>query len=326
VVDGNVAAESMTIGGISIVPSYPLSSVTDTGNVTPHTIEFTNAATGIVTTGNVVVAGNVTAAYLYGDASNVTGIASNLHQIVENGNVTSNTVQFTNATTGIVVESNIVVAGNVTAAFLYGDVSNVTGIASNLHQIVENGNVTSNTVQFTNATTGLVTTANVEIGGELTVTGNVAVDTDTLFVDSVNNRVGIGTTIPGSALHVVGDVNVVSNVNMLHTSNTASIKLNSNVVVEFPRSKKLIKYPRVALTQNALNNGYAAEASSESDGISSGQAYRVFDGNANGERGYHSAVIYTSGSTYDGSASITDANGTQHQGEWIKLQMPTTER
>ena len=150
VIDGNLTAESMTLGGIGIVPSYPLSSVTDTGNTTPHTIEFTNAETGIV------------------------------------------------------VDSNIVVAGNVTAAFLYGDASNVTGIASNLHQIVENGNVTSNTVQFSNATTGLVTTANVEVGGELTVSGNVAVDTDTLVVDSVNNRVGVGTTTPLETLDVYG--------------------------------------------------------------------------------------------------------------------------
>ena len=243
VIDGNLTAESMTLGGIGIVPSYPLSSVTDTGNVTPHTIEFTNAETGIV------------------------------------------------------VSSNIVVAGNVTAGYLYGDASNVTGIASNLQQIVENGNVTSNTVQFSNATTGLVTTANVEVGGELTVSGNVS------------------------------DLNVVSNVNMLHTSNTAALKINSNVVTEFPRSKKLIKYPRVALTQNALNNGYAAAASSENNGVSNGQAYRVFNGIAGGERGYHStSTTYSSGSTYNGSASITDAHGTQHQGEWIKLQIPTTEK
>jgi hypothetical protein len=148
VIDGNLTAESMTLGGIGIVPSYPLSSVTETGNTTPHTIEFTNAETGLV------------------------------------------------------VSSNIVVTGNVTAGYLYGDASNVTGIASNLHQIVENGNVTSNTVQFSNATTGLVTTANVEVGGELTVSGNVAVDTDTLFVDSVNDRVGIGTNAPDETLSI----------------------------------------------------------------------------------------------------------------------------
>jgi len=62
--------------------------------------------------------------------------------------------------------------------------------------------VTSNTVQFSNATTGLVTTGNVEVGKELTVAGNVAVDTDTLYVDTVNDRVGIGTTSPDNALHI----------------------------------------------------------------------------------------------------------------------------
>ena len=157
VIDGNLTAESMTLGGIGIVPSYPLSSVTDTGNTTPHTIEFQNAETGLV------------------------------------------------------VDSNIIVAGNVTAAFLYGDVSNVTGIASNLHQIVENGNVTSNTVQFSNATTGLVTTANVEVGGDLTVAGNTEIGTANLFIDTTTSRVGVGTTTPGSALDVVGDAAISSN-------------------------------------------------------------------------------------------------------------------
>jgi hypothetical protein len=115
-------------------------------------------------------------------------------------------------------------------------------------------------------------------------------------------------------------------VDLQYTSNTAKLEANSNVVTEFSRSKKLIKYPRVALTQNALTNGYAAEASTENNGTSTGQAYRLFDGLANGERGYHSDTTYSSGSTYTGSESITDANGTPHRGEWIKLQMPTTEK
>ena len=37
---------------------------------------------------------------------------------------------------------------------------------------------------------------------ELTVTNDLTVDTDTLHVDSTNNRVGIGTTSPGRPLHV----------------------------------------------------------------------------------------------------------------------------
>ena len=38
----------------------------------------------------------------------------------------------------------------------------------------------------------------------LTVTGDLTVDTSTLYVDSANNRVGIGTTSPSTALQVVG--------------------------------------------------------------------------------------------------------------------------
>jgi uncharacterized coiled-coil protein SlyX len=248
VIDGNLSAESMTLGGIGIVPSYPLSSVTDTGNVTPHTIEFTNAITGLV------------------------------------------------------VDSNIVVAGNVTAAFLYGDVSNVTGITANLHQIVENGNVTSNTVQFSNATTGLVTTANVEVGGDLTVTGNVS------------------------------DLNVVSNVNMLHTSNTAALKVNSNVVMEFNRSKKLIKYPRVAMTsgQSGLSggytqDGYTVEASSEltesgvlfaaSNAFNSIQAYQSTDyAWSSAANRYGTGGLATNGTSKDTFQGI--------DGSWIGLTLP----
>jgi len=114
-------------------------------------------------------------------------------------------------------------------------------------------------------------------------------------------------------------------VDLQYTSNTAKLEANSNVVTEFSRSKKLIKYPRVNLTQNALNNGYAAEASTEKDGIVDGQAYRVFDG-VFMERGYHSANSSYSSGTYSLSNSITDFYDKIHNGEWIKLQMPTTEK
>ncbi len=40
--------------------------------------------------------------------------------------------------------------------------------------------------------------------GSLSVTGNVRVDTNTLFVDAANNRVGIGEAAPSSVLHIQG--------------------------------------------------------------------------------------------------------------------------
>ena len=137
VVSGNVYATGMNIGGINIDVAHGLQSVTDQGNVTSNTLQFSNATTAFVTTANITVGRDLT----------VTGNA--------------------------MVSENLTVSGNINAGYLYGDASNVTNIVSNLHQIVENGNVTSNTVQFTNATTGFITTSNVEVGGDLNVVGNI---------------------------------------------------------------------------------------------------------------------------------------------------------
>ena len=176
------------------------------------------------------------------------------------------------------VSSNLEIGGVMTMG-----VVNVTA-RHNLQAITAIGNVTTQTVEFTNPTTAFTTTGN------------------------------------------VSDLNIVSNVNMLHTSNTASIKLNSNVVTEFPRSKKLIKYPRVALTQNALNNGYTVSANAEE---SVGRAvWKLFDntGNATAWRSEANGDYNASGA-YTGSANLgSDSGGTAFadadKGDWVKIQLP----
>lgn len=98
------------------------------------------------------------------------------------------------------------------------------------------------------------------VSGNVTVSSNLEVGTANLFVDTTTGNVGVGTTEPTESLDIVG------NLNLQKVSNTASIKLNSNVVTEFARSKKLIKYPRVAMTANS-SGGYTASASSDNNGI-----------------------------------------------------------
>ena len=105
---------------------------------------------------------------------------------------------------------------------------------------------------------------------------------------------------------------------MLHTANTAAIKLNSNVVTEFSRSKKLIKYPRVALT-GASQNGYTVDSSNDNG---SAFAYYLFD---NQEPSNAASRWRTSSSRYTNSGStppnVNLFTGSE-TGDWVSIEFP----
>jgi len=149
-------------------------------------------------------------------------------------------------------------------------------------------------------------------------------------IDTTTGSLGVGVDVngPTSNLHVVGNTRLEGDINMIHTANTASIKLNSNVVTEFPRSKKLIKYPRVAMT-GATTAGYTASASNENT-VAARYAYKAFDNDRSTEwqmsgtnnssaEGYDLTSPYNANSN---SPTITDNNGIGHTGAWVKLQLP----
>jgi len=117
-------------------------------------------------------------------------------------------------------------------------------------------------------------------------------------------------------------------VDLQYTSNTAKLEANSNVVTEFSRSKKLIKYPRVLLTSAALNsayeNGYRVTFSSEN---TSYRAYHPFSRDENSAVGWHSSNG-TTGAPYDGTGGLYGTSGTARlaaeteRGEWLGLELP----
>ena len=167
--------------------------------------------------GDLTATGNVTATYLHGDGSELTGIATTLQSVSDFGNTTSNTLQLTNVTTGLVTTSNIVVGGNVTATKFLGDGSELTGIATTLQSVSDFGNTTSNTLQLTNVTTGLVTTSNIVVGGNVTATK---------FLGDGSELTGIATTMQS-----VSDFGNTTSNTVQFTNDTTGLITTSNIEV-----------------------------------------------------------------------------------------------
>ena len=112
---------------------------------------------------------------------------------------------------------------NVAGATRLANTLTVVGAGTFSNTIAVTGNATfSNTLAVTGATTlsstlgvtGTTTlTGNATLNGTLqTISGNVNIDSGTLFVDAVNNRIGISNTTPDAQLTVTGNANVSGNV------------------------------------------------------------------------------------------------------------------
>ena len=143
-------------------------------------------------------------------------------------------------------------------------------------------------------------------------TSNIIVDTQSMSIE-----IGAGNSSHTSNLHIECD----------HDANVASIQLNSNVVTEFSRSKKLIKYPRVALTSDNQPTGYVASASSNWPGASSDpwQAFdNIWDPDGSGANSWEShSSSFASGTTYIGPRSSTGLNTfDSNNGEYLNIKLP----
>ncbi len=70
-------------------------------------------------------------------------------------------------------------------------------------------------------------------GNGVTVSGNLAVDTNTLYVDAANNRVGVGTSSPDESLELYSNEASVLIANSSgNTNSTSSVKFSNGSTVE----------------------------------------------------------------------------------------------
>ena len=275
----NVEAENllMTGGNIYVTSELEtdatvlnLENVTRKGNVSSNTIEITNVTTGIVATGNVH------ASKFIGSGSHLTGIPPSailgtLSQwsdgtngdvyIASNvgiGNVhtlTSNTLQVGGNLYVRDTGSNVLtVDGNVVANYFEGDGSKLSGIVTDLQGVTDNGNTTTNVVQFSNVTTGLVTTANIEVGGDLKIDGLTAgkipyVAADKFLKDSFITTTG-DTTVITSNLDVTGNIFMRGDKFIVHSES----KLINDAIVGIANNNTSSTTDKGIIMQNTAGN------------------------------------------------------------------------
>ena len=230
IVDSSVP--TTLLGGVT------LQSSTDRGNVTSNTVQFSNAITSFVTSSNIGVAnsapihalsvkdkvfmcgptGDTNALRVEGTARATkftTGSSVNIDENVTNKIQVSGTIHTSTLTSSAIGVANTAPAhaisignegqvqlnvptqsiyaldtvGNVNAQNYRGDsyyLSNLT-----VENIVNQGNVTSNTVQFTNPLTSIYTTSNVDVGGNVFIRESA---------DALYGKIAGSNTIAGSTI------------------------------------------------------------------------------------------------------------------------------
>jgi hypothetical protein len=181
-IKGNVVTEGIKMGFLEITPSYDFAAVSNVGNVTANTIIFNNDNQGFVATGNATIGSTLTisgfritaAAAAEDDLDAITTSTEDK----PNAGTTQNPIHLEGATTATSYTTGILQVGNSTN-------QGGMGVAGNVY--VNQG----------------VYTQDLSVEN---VVSNLAVNTDDLFVDIENSRVGIGKTEPTVALDVVGAV------------------------------------------------------------------------------------------------------------------------
>ena len=132
------------------------------------------------------------------------GAADNLENTTLSGAFTNQTVLFQHPTTGFTVDSNAVVAGNVTADHFIGDGSNLTGISAISNVVQLQNDMTSNASRIANLEDANVVQASLITGITTDLSSNVvriaSLESNALMTSSST----LGTIQPGNLLYGAG--------------------------------------------------------------------------------------------------------------------------
>jgi predicted acyltransferase (DUF342 family) len=162
--------------------------------------------------------------------------SSNIIDVFGQSLNTTSSVAFANLTLTTLTTNNVIIANTANLSILNAGNTTITGFA-NVVGIFQTGNTTINgtlgtgnttITGFANVTGTFQTGGNVTIGtGSHTVGGNVAFNTNTLFVDAQNARIGIGTAAPSTTLDVSGAATISTTLAAGNTTITGFVNATS---------------------------------------------------------------------------------------------------
>lgn len=225
-------------------------NISSTGNANVVVI----TGTGMNVAGTVNATGNITAAYLIGNGSQLTGISAGSSLISGNSNVildananlrisiTSTANVVTVSTTGVNVAGNLTATGNtnlgnsVTSNFFIGNGSLLTGIGgagyifngnSNVNIGSANANVTISVANTANVV--VVSTNTVAVNGNVTA-GNVYANAGTIGAQAIVGTLSTGNQYNVTNVGTLGNLAVTSNITAANITLTGNIYANSGII------------------------------------------------------------------------------------------------
>jgi cytoskeletal protein CcmA (bactofilin family) len=202
-VTGSGTVKGATLTGVSVYGTLSgsntaaVSDLTATGTVKGSTLTGTNLY-GTIAGSNTAAVSDLTAT---GTVKGSTLTGTNLYGTIAGSNT---------AAVSDLTATGTVKGATLTGTNLYGTLSGsnaatvTTLTASDVVDITDTTVADSTTTGALQVTGGISTQANLYVGKDTYVTSNLNVDSTTLHVDSVSNRVGIGKTDPTVPLDVSG--------------------------------------------------------------------------------------------------------------------------
>jgi parallel beta-helix repeat protein len=183
---GAYSGENLTTGGYNTtLGAYSLQNATGSDNTAIGSSSGSNIGSGTYNT------------LIGSDSGKLLSGASSNNVVIGGGDFATGAVVSNNTIVGRTAGLSIDTGGNNNILLGYGAGSNITTGANNIilgYSLNASSATVSNELRIGGILQGSTSTLAAQFNGALTVAGNLAVDTNTLFVDAANNRVGIGTS------------------------------------------------------------------------------------------------------------------------------------